>query len=97
MASLTVPDWFSYIFTYKGDNKGISGLIQAVELIVEEPYLVSAILGSFLNAVIPDEMPTADITTTADASTTESHSTDGDKDIQQPGSHNQSAEEVHIH
>lgn len=53
MASLTVPDWFSYIFTYKGDNKGIKGLIQAVILIVEEPYLIAAIVGAVLNASLP--------------------------------------------
>lgn len=57
MASLCVPNWFSYIFTYKGDNKGLSGLIQAVVLIVEEPYLIAALVGAVLNAVLADEIP----------------------------------------
>jgi NCS2 family nucleobase:cation symporter-2 len=56
-ASLCVEDWFSYIFTYQGDNNGIKGLIQAVTLIIEEPYLISALLGVVLNACLPDEIP----------------------------------------
>lgn len=57
LAALCVPDWFSHIFTYKGDNTGLKGLIQAVIMIVEEPYLISALLGVLLNACLPDEIP----------------------------------------
>lgn len=55
LASLCVPTWFNYIFTYKGDNSGLKGLIEAVILIVEEPYLISALLAVFLNATLADE------------------------------------------
>jgi NCS2 family nucleobase:cation symporter-2 len=55
LASLCVPTWFNYIFTYKGDNAGLKGLIEAVVLIVEEPYLISALLAVFLNATLPAE------------------------------------------
>ena len=55
MASLTVPNWFSYLFTYHGDNSGLKGLIEAVVLIVEEPYLISAFVGVALNATLADE------------------------------------------
>jgi NCS2 family nucleobase:cation symporter-2 len=55
LASLCVPNWFSYIFTYKGSNAGLNGLIQAVILIVEEPYLIAALVGVGLNATLPDE------------------------------------------
>ncbi|GFZ49835.1 Purine permease [Saitozyma sp. JCM 24511] len=55
LASLCVPNWFSYIFTYKGSNAGLNGLIQAVILIVEEPYLIAALVGVALNATLPDE------------------------------------------
>ncbi|WVR06177.1 hypothetical protein IAU60_003207 [Kwoniella sp. DSM 27419] len=57
LASLTVPQWFSYIFTYKGDSAGKKGLIQAIVLIVEEPYLISAMVMCLLNVVLPDEIP----------------------------------------
>lgn len=56
LASLCVPTWFNYIFTYQGDNAGMKGLIEAVVLIVEEPYLISAILAVFLNATLPEEI-----------------------------------------
>ncbi|EST06880.1 Xanthine/uracil/vitamin C permease [Kalmanozyma brasiliensis GHG001] len=56
LASLTVPSWFSYFFTYKGSNAGLKGLIQAIVLIVEEPYLISSVLAILLNAVLPAEM-----------------------------------------
>ncbi|BEJ13579.1 hypothetical protein CspHIS471_0307530 [Cutaneotrichosporon sp. HIS471] len=54
-SSLCVPDWFGYIFTYKGDNTGLKGFIQAITLIVQEPYLIAAVLGVFLNLVLPEE------------------------------------------
>lgn len=57
LASLCVPDWFSHIFTYAGTNTGLKGLIQAVILIVEEPYLIAALVGVVLNASLPDELP----------------------------------------
>jgi NCS2 family nucleobase:cation symporter-2 len=55
LASLCVPDWFSYIFTYSGSNAGLIGFLQAIILIVEEPYLIAALIGVFLNATLPDE------------------------------------------
>ncbi|PWN32655.1 putative purine permease [Meira miltonrushii] len=55
LASLCVPTWFDYFFTYSGNNQGLKGLIQAVVLVVEEPYLIAAIVGISLNAVLPEE------------------------------------------
>lgn len=55
LASLCVPSWFDYFFTYSGTNQGLKGLIQAVVLVVEEPYLIAAIVGISLNAVLPEE------------------------------------------
>lgn len=56
LAALSVPDWFSYVFTYSGTNQGLAGLIQAIVLIVEEPYLISAFVAAFLNAVLPADV-----------------------------------------
>ncbi|KAK8858399.1 hypothetical protein IAR55_002626 [Kwoniella newhampshirensis] len=55
LASLTVPNWFSYLFTYTGTNSGKRGLIQAVVLVVEEPYLISALVMIVLNLTLADE------------------------------------------
>lgn len=56
-----MPNWFSFIFTYGGNNPGLLGFFQAVVLIVEEPYLIAAVVGVFLNATLPnatsDERP----------------------------------------
>ncbi|TXT04320.1 hypothetical protein VHUM_04207 [Vanrija humicola] len=56
LASLCVPDWFDHIFTYKGDNKGLSGLIQAVVLVVASPYLIAALVAAVLNCTLPSDM-----------------------------------------
>jgi uric acid-xanthine permease len=55
LASLCVPTWFDYFFTYSGNNQGLKGLIQAIVLVVEEPYLIAALIGISLNAVLPEE------------------------------------------
>jgi NCS2 family nucleobase:cation symporter-2 len=49
------PDWFSYFFTYEGDNKGLAGLTEAVVLVVEEPYLIAGLIAVTLNAALPME------------------------------------------
>jgi NCS2 family nucleobase:cation symporter-2 len=56
LASLCVPEWFNYVFTYTGDNAGKKGLIQAIILIIEEPYLISALVAVVLNATLADEI-----------------------------------------
>ncbi|WVQ96881.1 hypothetical protein IAU59_003988 [Kwoniella sp. CBS 9459] len=56
LASLTVPSWFSYLFTYTGTSAGKKGLIQAIVLIVEEPYLISALVMCALNVSLPEEI-----------------------------------------
>ncbi|KAL1407939.1 hypothetical protein Q8F55_004736 [Vanrija albida] len=56
LASLCVPNWFDYIFTYHGDNKGLKGLIEAVVLVVAEPYLISALIAAILNCSLPTDM-----------------------------------------
>ncbi|WWC95859.1 hypothetical protein V866_002726 [Kwoniella sp. B9012] len=66
LASLTVPSWFSYIFTYTGNSAGKKGLIQAVVLVVEEPYLISALVMCALNVTLPDEEAEAGSTSTVE-------------------------------
>ncbi|WVQ80592.1 hypothetical protein IAT38_002697 [Cryptococcus sp. DSM 104549] len=56
MASLCVPTWFSYVFTYEGTNAGKRGFFDAIVLVVEEPYLISALVMCALNLCVADEI-----------------------------------------
>ncbi|KAF1925360.1 purine permease [Didymella exigua CBS 183.55] len=47
------PDWFSSILTYDGPNQSLVGLEQGINLAVETPFVISAIVGVFLNSVLP--------------------------------------------
>lgn len=55
MAATLVPDWFSYVFTYSGDNRGLTGLLNAIELVMENGFAVAALLGLVLNLLLPEE------------------------------------------
>lgn len=49
------PDWFSSILTYDGTNQSLIGLEQGINLAVETPFVISAIVGVFLNAILPKD------------------------------------------
>lgn len=51
-----VPDWFAYVFTYQGNNTSLRGFMDAIELILETGFAVSAFVAMFLNAVLDDEL-----------------------------------------
>ncbi|KAL4914103.1 permease family-domain-containing protein [Aspergillus aurantiobrunneus] len=55
MAATLVPDWFSYVFTYQGDNHALEGLLQAVELVMANGFAVTGFLGLILNLLLPDD------------------------------------------
>ncbi|KKK24998.1 hypothetical protein P175DRAFT_0466174 [Aspergillus ochraceoroseus IBT 24754] len=55
MAATLVPDWFSYFFTYSGDNHALEGLLQAVELVMANGFAVTGFLGLILNLLLPDD------------------------------------------
>ncbi|TKY89833.1 hypothetical protein EX895_001130 [Sporisorium graminicola] len=82
LASLTNPSWFSYFFTYHGSNKGLRGLIQAIVLIVEEPYLISSLLAILLNAILPAEMDDEHSTSEQDETTSSNDGLDSKVDAE---------------
>ncbi|KAK8135405.1 purine permease [Apiospora sp. TS-2023a] len=49
------PDWFSQMLTYDGDNVALAGFEQGINLIVETPFIVAAVIGVFLNMVLPQD------------------------------------------
>ncbi|KAJ5216585.1 uncharacterized protein N7498_002992 [Penicillium cinerascens] len=68
MGITLVPDWWSYFFSYNGDNHALEGLLNAIDLIMENGFAVTAITGLILNLIIPDEPDDAPTVWTASES-----------------------------
>ncbi|KAK4192152.1 putative uric acid-xanthine permease [Podospora australis] len=51
-----VPNYFDNVFSYSGDNKGLQGFLDAISLIMETGFAVTAFLTMFLNLVLPEEI-----------------------------------------
>jgi NCS2 family nucleobase:cation symporter-2 len=51
-----VPKWFSYVFTYSGSNTGLQGFFNAIILVMETGFAVTAFLALILNLLIPEEI-----------------------------------------
>ncbi|KAI5286926.1 hypothetical protein KEM54_006379 [Ascosphaera aggregata] len=62
MGATLDPDWFSYVFTYNGDNRSLKGLSDAIVLVMESGFAVAGFLGMILNAILPDENDDGDDT-----------------------------------
>ncbi|KAH6673774.1 purine permease-like protein, partial [Halenospora varia] len=55
LGAILVPDWFDYVFTYTGDNKAKAGFFDAIALVMETGFAVTAFLAVILNLILPDE------------------------------------------
>lgn len=51
--SLLVPNWFSFAFTYKGDNSSLQGFYDAIVLVLETSFAITGFMGVILNLLIP--------------------------------------------
>lgn len=51
-----VPTYFATVFTYSGSNKSLQGFIDAIELIMETGFAVTAFMTMFLNLILPPEV-----------------------------------------
>jgi xanthine/uracil permease len=49
------PDWWDSMLTNSGSNIALSGFEQGINLIVETPFIIAAVLGVFLNLVLPED------------------------------------------
>ncbi|RMZ79242.1 hypothetical protein DV737_g3499, partial [Chaetothyriales sp. CBS 132003] len=47
---------FDYVFTYDGDNRALTGFFNAIELVMETGFAVTAFLSLFLNLILPEEV-----------------------------------------
>lgn len=55
MGVTLVPEWWSFFFSYSGDNHALEGLLNAVDLVMTNGFAVCAIVGVILNLIIPEE------------------------------------------
>ncbi|KAI4204775.1 MAG: hypothetical protein LQ350_000841 [Teloschistes chrysophthalmus] len=51
-----VPDWFAYVFTYSGDNRAKQGFFNAIVLVCETGFALTAFVAIFLNLVLQEEV-----------------------------------------
>ncbi|GAB7348256.1 hypothetical protein MBLNU459_g6247t1 [Dothideomycetes sp. NU459] len=56
LGATLVPTWFSYVFTYAGDNHALLGFFNAIVLVMENGFAVTAFLALILNLVLPEEI-----------------------------------------
>jgi xanthine/uracil permease len=54
--AILVPNWFSYVFTYKGNNRALMGFFDAIILVMETGFAVTALLAMILNLSIGEEI-----------------------------------------
>ncbi|KAG5298041.1 purine permease [Histoplasma ohiense] len=50
-----VPEWFSFVFTYRGNNKAKKGLIDAVELVMVTGFVIAGFIALILNLALKEE------------------------------------------
>ncbi|KAJ4422717.1 hypothetical protein N0V82_002614 [Gnomoniopsis sp. IMI 355080] len=55
-----VPTYFSTVFTYSGSNKSLQGFIDAIELVMETGFAVTAFVTMILNLILPLEVEDTD-------------------------------------
>lgn len=51
-----VPDWFAFVFTYEGPNRALLGFYNAIELVLETGFAVTAFVCLILNLILPEEI-----------------------------------------
>jgi xanthine/uracil permease len=54
--AILVPNWFSFVFTYKGNNRALLGFFDAIVLVMETGFAVTALLAMLLNLTIGEEV-----------------------------------------
>lgn len=51
-----VPSYFSGVFTYGGDDRGLQGFLGAIELVMGTGFAVTALVTVLLNLTLPEEV-----------------------------------------
>lgn len=50
---IVAPTWFSQVLAYNGPNVRLQGFEQGINLVVETPFIIAAVIGVLLNLVLP--------------------------------------------
>ena len=50
------PSWFDRILNYSGSNVSLQGFEQGINLVVETPFIIAAIVGVILNLILPQDV-----------------------------------------
>lgn len=56
LGATLVPTWFAYVFTYEGSNTSLEGFFNAIELVMETGFAITAFLALILNLILPEEI-----------------------------------------
>lgn len=56
-----VPTYFEHVFTYSGPDRALQGFFDAISLIMETGFAVTAVLAMVLNLSLPEEIDEDDI------------------------------------
>lgn len=51
-----VPNWFSFVFTYTGNNHAKQGFFNAIVLVLETGFALTAFMAIFLNLILTEEI-----------------------------------------
>ncbi|KAK0725289.1 permease family-domain-containing protein [Lasiosphaeris hirsuta] len=51
-----VPNYFEHVFTYQGDNKSLQGFLDAIGLVMETGFAVTAMVAMILSLTLPLEI-----------------------------------------
>src|ERR1700744_1554224 len=54
--AILVPNWFSFVFTYKGSIHALEGFFDAIVLVMETGFAVTALTAMLLNLLIGEEV-----------------------------------------
>lgn len=49
------PSWFDQVLDYSGSNTSLSGFLQGVNLVVETPFIIAAVIAVILNLLMPED------------------------------------------
>lgn len=54
--AILVPNWFTYVFTYKGGNQAKQGFFNAIVLVLQTGFAVTAFIAIVLNLTLEEEI-----------------------------------------
>lgn len=55
LIDIVQPKWFSQVLAYNGSNANLTGFLQGINLIVETPFIIGAVISVVLNLILPKD------------------------------------------